>query len=128
MNHREVIFQDYRGIIVATLVETNEGLYFKYDENWKGMTLDPSLPLEFEGILNDWQIDGFFDRLPVKANPNYPIFCKKWGISPDETDLLTLFCTLGHRTTSFTTCRPSNWEPGLWKEIKAEMLRSKVEK
>ena len=103
--------------LVATITKSDDGLYFEYDSSWRGNLIDPSLPLDFKGLLSEWQIEGLIDRVPVKTNPRYKEYCAKWEISPDETDLLTILCTVGHRTASSSVCSPIGWAPGLWKKF-----------
>lgn len=117
MNKKIEYYSEYYKKIIATVSEAESGLYFEYDKNWNGMSLDPSLPLSFTGILNDWQIQGLMDFLPVSTNPRYKDYCLKWGISPDTSDVLTLLCTVGFRTSSIAICRPVGWVPGIWSKL-----------
>lgn len=117
-------FDEYKKTLVAT-AENREGkIFFSYSPSWSGSYLDPAIPKGFSGYLDDWQIEGLMERLPSKANPRYVEYCEKWQISPDESDLMTLLCTLGHRASSSVVCRPVGWAPGLWAQKKGARLRA----
>lgn len=111
-------FDEASGRVVATLTEKEGGIWLSYSDGWSGNTLDPMIPLGFSGMLSEIQIDGLMDVIPSKVNGFYKEFCKKWRISPDESDVMTILCTLGHRTIQSAICRPAGgWKPGLWSEI-----------
>lgn len=122
MKKRVIFYDEPSRTTVATLDETSGGLFFSYNANWAGNELDPSIPLGFSGHLTAWQLDGLIDRLPIKTNPRYSEYCDKWHISPNEIDVMTLFVTLGFRTTASTICLPVGWEPAIWPDIYARNL------
>ena len=111
MNKKICYWDELKKEVVATVEDRDGKLFLKYTPGRKRLLVDPSLPEGFEGYLSDWQIDGLVDRLPVNTNPRYPEYCIRWEISKDETDILTLLCTLGHRSTSAYVCKPVGWEP-----------------
>jgi len=106
--------------LVWTITEQESGsLFFEYLEKWvkSGFYIDPMIPLEFKGILSKDQIDGLLERLPSTDNPRYEEHCLAWGIKKDETDLMVLLVTLGHKSASSIEFFPVGFNPGIWSKI-----------
>ena len=106
--------------LVGIITEQESGsLSFEYTEKWvkSGFYIDPMIPLEFKGILSKDQIDGLLERLPSKDNPRYEEHCAAWGIKKDETDLMILLSTLGHKSASSIELFPIGFRPGIWSQI-----------
>jgi HipA-like protein len=77
---------------------------FTYDEKYlyakNAFSLGPELPLTQRKYVAKNLFPAFLDRIPSKQNPAYVEYCHKFGISPDENDVLVLLATIGRKGPS----------------------------
>ena len=103
-----------------SLVDTENGpeWEFKYDESWlktkHRIPVGMDLPLRAESYISKKLFVTFEERLPSKENGAYRDYCESWRIGVEESDVLTLLSTLGHRGPSTFVFNPDGFEPGIW--------------
>lgn len=98
---------------VGILKKSDAGYQFTYDKSYlntkKAIPLGPECPLTRLSFQSEDLFPSFEDRIPPRNNPEYPNYCKQFGLSPEETDSLILLVTIGQKGPSSFIFEP------LWK-------------
>lgn len=100
------LFLEYRASRkkAGTLKRENGNYTFTYQESYLksrfSLSAGPEFPLTRRSFSSDTLFPSFLDRIPDKANPAYPEYCRAYGIDPEEKDEMVLLSTLGQRTAS----------------------------
>ena len=89
---------------VGRLFKKRGVFQFNYDQSYllgvRPLALGPDLPLSTEDFRSKTLFESFKDRIPSRNSDNWNRYCQSAGISPDESDAITLIGSLGRRGPS----------------------------
>lgn len=89
---------------VGVLTRDGRGFEFRYQETWleyKGaIEIGPDLKLSPRVYKSPILFESFAARIPSRSSANYARYCKERNIDVNESDILKLLGTIGHKGAS----------------------------
>jgi HipA-like protein len=108
--HRLEVYSELRKskTFVGTLTFQTKSNRFRFEYDLRYLRSRSAIPLGTEfplskqvHISKKYELfPTLIDRIPSKENPAYPEYCESQGISPSETNPITLLTTIGRRGPS----------------------------
>lgn len=94
-----------RRVLVGQIWREKNEYCFQYNTGYiklrSGIPLGVELPKYQTGVIRSKKLfPSLEERIPSRQNPEYPNYCRQWGISPEEQDQLILLVTIGNRGPS----------------------------